>query len=133
MAHSIQVIGEKSVVLNDLDLLLLLRMMVDSVDSGAYQDTGLQQICARWRQCWETYGPGTIDLELAEISSHNSSKAKFLDLTRDIEKFLRAQPPILERSIINQRWRIKGIEFADYEVDRLIVAIEKIHALTKQE
>lgn len=78
MAHSIQVIGEKSVVLNDLDLLLLLRMMVDSVDSGAYQDTGLQQISARWRQCWETYGPGTIDLELAEISSNNSSKAKFL-------------------------------------------------------
>ncbi len=133
MAHSIQVIGEKSVVLNDLDLLLLPRMMVDSLDSGAYQDTGLQEISARWRRCWETYGPGTIDLELAEISSRNSSKAKFLDLTRDMEIFLRVQPPILERAMLNQRWRIKGVEFADYEVDRLIVALEKIQLLIKDQ
>jgi hypothetical protein len=129
MALSVQSIGQEAEVLNDLDLLILLKMMVEEVRSRPDRYGSLGQIADHWEICWEQYGPGTLDLELETVALDSQKKIEFLYLIFIIGRKLCSLGPTLTADTVNRRWGVRGIEFFDYQTDRLHVTLDKLRAL----
>ena len=85
MAHSIQVIGDKVAILNDLDLLMFLGFMLAELAEHAERYPALQAAAVMWSQCRATSAPGTIDLHLEEVMNHAAARTHFEDLLRTVE------------------------------------------------
>ena len=129
MAVSVQLVGRKAEVLNDLDLLILLRMMAEEVRSKPGRYSSLRQIADHWESCWEQYGPGTLNLELEKVALDSQKKADCLDLFARIGRKLCLLEATLPADRVNRRWGVKGIKFFDYQTDQLRVALDKLRAL----
>jgi hypothetical protein len=126
MAHSIQIVGKKIAIFKDLDLLLMMRLIESRVREESDLYSELQEITNRWRDSWENYGPGTIDMELEEIAKSPAKRYAFLSLMDSIKQWLISQAPVLHCEKINKEFRISGVVFFDYRVDFLISTLDKI-------
>ncbi len=132
MATSVQIVGQQSKVLSDLDLLVLIRMMFDDVRADLDRFSSLQAVTVRWDGCCTQYAPGTVELELESIASNATKKAEFLKLLAGLVHKLDSLGPTLAAAEMNRRWGVRGVKFHDYETSRLILAAEEIRQLVEQ-
>lgn len=114
---------------HDMDLLLLLRMMVEKVRSAPDRYESLRSIAGGWERSWKYYGPGVLDLELDSIASDSVKKAEFVELLGDLENSYLVPEGVWPADTVNQRWGVKGVKFSDYPSSRLLEAVAKIRAL----
>ncbi len=129
MATSIQVVGDKAAVLDDMDLLLLLRIMVERVHSNCDRFPTLQSMAVHWESSWEDSGPGTLDLDLASLARNNSQTTEFLSIVHETERTLREFGDVLPAAIVNRRWNVRGVKFHDYPINRLNKTLEELRRL----
>ncbi|MCC6528064.1 MAG: hypothetical protein IT373_35785 [Polyangiaceae bacterium] len=88
MAHSIQIVGSKSLILGDIDLLVLLRLLLAEHKRIPARYPSLGPLVMRWENCRAGYGPGIIDLHLAEVAGDETRRADFMELLRGVEMIL---------------------------------------------
>ena len=128
MATSIQTIFEKAEMFNDLDLLVLLRMMVEEVKQNPSQYCSLGDLAAAWDETCSNYGPGVIDLKLESVAS-TPAQSELTLLLSTLEDNLDRLGSVIPATTLNDRWAVPGVRFKDYTTSKLIAAIGKIRNL----
>lgn len=111
MAHSIQVIEERSFVLNDLDAIVLMCMMMRSVQSNPHSYLDLQEIVDHWRGALEAYAPGGIDLRFDMLTNDLKFRA-FSNLMNEVR--IRSEDGNIDINDLIRTSGVKGIDVADY-------------------
>jgi hypothetical protein len=66
MGHLIPTYNGKTVVINDLDLLIILGFALQIID-GSPQFGNLADLAAEWKKIPSLYGPGVIDLKIDDL------------------------------------------------------------------
>ena len=129
MAHSIQSVGARAVIINDFDLLVLVRMMLEEVSVGHGLYESLAALVPAWERCLESSGPGTVDLKLEELRDKPSAKSELRMLFSKVRLSLLSWGEEISEAVLNSRYRIRGAKFSNYKTDRLRSALGKIETL----
>lgn len=133
MATSIQVVQGQAKIFNDLDLFVVLRFMLEEMMSNPKRYQSLQAMFSIWEDCCVASGPGTIDLKLDRLAASESSKSEIRELLSAVREKLAEWGDRIPKSILNTRYAVRGIHFADYETSRLVETTEKIQNLLEPE
>jgi hypothetical protein len=127
MAHSIQVYKGRAEVINDLDLLVLLRFMLDEIEADS--EHALKQPGDAWRKCVSQYAPGIIDLNLDAHFCDDAERAEFLALASRVKSKLERVGPSIHASCLNTPETPKGMVFGDFPTEFALQALERISNL----
>ncbi|MEJ2542097.1 MAG: hypothetical protein P8188_19390 [Gemmatimonadota bacterium] len=125
MGTSIQIVGSRVEFFNDLDLLLVIQLMLEALGDVPPQSEPLYGLARGWREQLSTSGPGTIDLGLERLRGDAAAQngfSRLLDRVRDELSRFGNQIPA---DVLNSRYRVSGVQFFDYSVDRLLDVLEK--------
>jgi hypothetical protein len=129
MAHSIQVIGDRSEIFNDLDLLALLILMNEELESNPRTYPLLVSIAGHWRDCCEIYTPGAIELNLEQLVSSEDARQQFETLLSTVSQKLERSGDTIPAIELNSRMRVPNATFFDYPTSLLLATIKKINRL----
>lgn len=129
MASSIQVVGKRIESLNDLDLLAVLGFLLEELEAEPSRYPVLLQQQAFWRNARMDSGPGTIDLGLSWIASTPSALEQFSQLLERVDDALSEFGPVVPASVLNARYRVRGVRFANFEISRLLATVQSIRRL----
>lgn len=111
MAHSIQVIEERSFVLNDLDAIVLMCMMMRSVQSSPHSYLDLQEIVDHWRGALRAYAPGGIDFRFDMLTNDLKFRA-FSNLMNEVR--ICSENGGIDINDLIRSSGVKGIDAANY-------------------
>lgn len=129
MAHSIQVVGGKHEIFDDGDLIAVICLMGQALESHPNEYGGLRQPVTEWQENLKTYGPGTIELSLESLVSSADVVGQllaFLEVVEDeIERFGKTVPAL----VLNERSRAPGVTFNDYPTALLARTVVRLRAL----
>ena len=129
MATSIQAIGERAEVLNDLDLLVLIALLNEVGHVAREQLESLQSFFDSWRENCVGYGPGTIDLDLEGISASENAKSDFEQLLKAVENRLEEFGETIPAKVLTRWCEAPGVTFNDYPTTTIKTTVERIRAL----
>jgi hypothetical protein len=128
MAHSIQVYGERTAVINDLDLIVIIGFAVEII--GQRQDfADFQGLAMQWRDSLRLYGPGVIDLKLEQFITTPDGAQKFRSLLSAILEQALIHDETIPAQVLNALPSASGVIFRDYSVSHIAEAVEKLEAL----
>ncbi|MHB0961182.1 MAG: hypothetical protein ACYC0X_33900 [Pirellulaceae bacterium] len=129
MATSIQVVGDKTAVLPDLDVLVLLRMMSEEVMENDSDYPSLQSVAGSWKASCDCYGLGTLDMKLDMVAANALAMTEFVRLLRTTEDKILTLGSAIPASLLNDRWGVHRVTFSDYSTSMLSDVIAKIRVL----
>jgi hypothetical protein len=129
MAHSIQVIDERSAIFNDLDLLVLLGLFLEEVHQHASRYSRLNPMVHAWAVARSRSGPGTIELGLDLITEDEQARQQFGYLLDSVDTMLGRIGPYLRAHLLNATYAIRGVHFSDYPTSSLVSAVAKLRLL----
>lgn len=119
MVSSMQVVGDKQAVLSDLSLLAFLGFALERMDAESPRFDALAGVEKRWRDERNGAGPGTLDLGLESISD-GSMAPIVADLLREVESEALRFREVVPASVMNSRFRQRGVRFSDFPVPELL-------------
>ena len=128
MATSIQTIGDRAEVVNDLDLLALLAILKDTATQTRDRYSSLQPFMECWEENCVGYGPGTLDLRLEDIAADQITKSELEHLLMGVEGKLSGFGKTVPTSLLS-RCRAPGVTFNDYPTSKIKLTIERIRSL----
>ena len=129
MGTSIQVVRGKAESFNDIDLLVLLRFMVEEIGAGPSEYPSLAPFVSIWTDCCSDSGPGTIDLQLDRLDLDERSASEFARLLNAVERAWAAWGALIPAHVLNTKYFVRGVRFNDYEISRLTAATDKLRKL----
>lgn len=129
MATSIQVIGDRAESVNDLDLIALICLLEQEVESSPNVYETVAPLVARWQRDLANYGPGVIDLNLDGLVSSLNARAELVALLKAVDEKIRSSKKPVPASVLNARCSAPGITFHDYPLTNLTAAIGRLQAL----
>jgi hypothetical protein len=126
MAHSIQVVGDRHEVFEDMDLLVVLGLLLEELSERPERYARLARLRDVWTECRTGFGPGTIDLELDEVAAHPASKNELLDLLAATEGRLSSYDAVIPGHVLNAQCGVRGVYFNDFPTDRVAESIQRL-------
>jgi hypothetical protein len=129
MAHSIQTIGKKSEILKDVDLIAFVCLLHLETASHPGEYSELTAVVAQWMREIAASGPGTIDLNLNEITSAGREKSVLRALLAAGESSISQFGNAVPDAILNEQCPIPEIRFNDFKTAFIKNAIDKLRAL----
>jgi hypothetical protein len=85
MARSIQLYREGVRVFDDINLLMILSMIIETIKEHENIYACLVESAADWEWVIKAYGPGTIGLGLKQKLREQAVRAAFLSVLRDVK------------------------------------------------
>jgi hypothetical protein len=128
MAHSIQILGQKTAILPDEDLIIVICIM-NLVTSDADKYKVLSPYIERWRHNLTGYAPGCINLNLEVLSACNEGLTELSTALTAVEQRIGAYGETIPGRVLNDLCQIEGIYFADYPANSVLRGIEAIRKL----
>lgn len=128
MGHSIQVIGDKSAIINDGDLLVVMGLSLAAIrHSGQY--ASLTDLTQKWQKALDGYGPGVIDLKLERIFENPKSKAELKSVFDVVSRQVDRCGEKIPADLLNEFVRVQGVTFFDYDTVSIREALMKLGTL----
>jgi len=128
MAHSIEIYKEKTAIINDADLLVIIGFAIEMIRQSP-DFVGFKNLALHWKQSILQYGPGVIDLKLEQFITTPDEIQEFRALLSAILKQASQPNKIISAQVLNKLVSAPGVTFGDYKVSYLEEAINKLHAL----
>jgi hypothetical protein len=132
MATSIQAVHNRFQSFNDLDLLVVLHLMIRKAEALCEGQPGQLEVVNHWRRVCETYGPGTIDLQLDAVVLDRSLKQFLLRVLSEIETELDVSGEVYAARLIKDGWRTPGVAVSDYNTALLRSTTKNLRTLVEQ-
>jgi hypothetical protein len=132
MAHSIQVFSGKSAVFNDLDLLAIMGLTLRIIDKSKEHEC-LRSLANEWLQSMVTYGPGVIDLKLADFLCTPDQRTSLLAVLDVLLDEVRQYQDSIPASVLNGLSPALGVQFSNMKVSIIEAAISKLTGLLAME
>jgi hypothetical protein len=129
MTTSIQAIGERAEILNDLDVLALIALLNQVGHEDREKFKSLQPFFDAWQENCVGYGPGTIDLDLQGISASENAKSELEHLLKIVENKLGEFSEMIPAKVLTVWCKAPGVKFSDYPKMKIKTTIKKIRAL----
>jgi hypothetical protein len=126
MTFSIQNVGEIAVGINDCDLLVLMGMIFDETEYSQPHHSALKPYLECWRNIRNTYGPGTLDLELDSLAKDPAAKSELNNLLSTVKLKAMSWGETIPAAIANEKWAVRGVKFVDYQTSRVVLAIDNL-------
>ncbi len=114
---------------DDLDLLLATQILAESFDQKPAEFSRLTDFVQLWRNIPRAYGPGTIDLRLADLASDPTIASEFVALTHRAEHLISSVADPIPAEVANSRWGVSGVTFYDYGAARLVDTLHRLRGL----
>jgi hypothetical protein len=131
MGHSIQTFRGKTAIINDFDLFVLIGFSLEILPT-LRQCPSLEGVSREWEQALRQYGPGVLDLKLDELLRTADQRREFGALLEDVKERIGEYKSKIPGSVLNEKIRIPGVVFYDYDVSLPINALEKLKVLTAE-
>ncbi len=128
MAHSIQAVGDRAEIINDLDVLALIGMLINSAGELPECYPLLGPFIRGWREQCIYYGPGLIDLNLEGLAAIEPARSQFVELLAAVEKQLAAHGETIPASRLVSSEAI-GVTLGDYPTAMIKITAERIRTL----
>jgi hypothetical protein len=129
MAHSIQTFRSRDVNFNDLDLMVIICLLQQEVSNAPERYRLVRPLVARWRANLVLWGPGTIDLELADIESSEDGIAELRSLFVALNDALEKMGTRIDGGFLNASCSVPGVVFNDYSTAILKEAVSGLMTL----
>jgi hypothetical protein len=123
MAHSIQSIDNRTLILNDLDAIVFMCVMLRSFQLESDRYTKLGRIMGCWREELRAYAPGAIDLHL-EMVREDVALGDFSDLMEEALKALKTQKNDLKKLLLAAD--VEGVDPENYPIANIRKTISRI-------
>ena len=87
MAHTIQLYRDRISVFDDIDLLIIMSMIIETIKDPNNHNiyACLEESAADWEWVIEAYGPGIIELGLDQNLREQTMRDAFLSVLRDVK------------------------------------------------
>jgi hypothetical protein len=87
MAHTIQLYRDRISVFDDIDLLIIMSMIIETIKDPNNHNiyACLEESAADWEWVIEAYGPGIIELGLDQKIREQTVRDAFLSVLRDVK------------------------------------------------
>ena len=128
MAHSIQVFHERSEVLNDADLIIIIALSLDIILKSSHLES-LRSLADEWRWMLDHYGPGVIDLKIEQLLFTSAQQQDFATLLAAIIEQANQYHDTIPASILKEWASVPGVTYVDYKVSILVHAVERLKVL----
>jgi hypothetical protein len=132
MATSIFIVGNRHQMFKDLDLIAIVCLLEDKVQSTRPNYDAMLSWISQWQEDLRYYGPGTIDLQLEQLMAVPEAGVQLISLLSAVHDDLRQSGGTVPAPVLQNRCKAPGIIFRDYPVDLLMSAIERLMILLKQ-
>ena len=129
MAHSIQTLGDRTAVLNDLDLIAIIGLMVDEVKESPDRFPVINRVVLQWAASLRGYGPGTIELNLEAIAGSPEALSELKMLLSSVNDRVRSLGDRVPAPLLNHGLPAPGVTLSDYDSQFLIQAMDKLRQL----
>jgi hypothetical protein len=129
MATSIQTVGNRTEIFNDLDLLAVLALLNEAATQRREECPSLEPFVKRWHENCVGYGPGTLDLGLEEVVANNAARKTLDQLLLVVERRLCGLGRTVPASLLAAWCKAPGIAFKDYPAEHVRSAMTRIRAL----
>ena len=103
--------------------------MVEVYNDNSKEFRCLSQLVEYWSTVPEISGPGTIDLNIEEVSSDRNSCNELLEIISRSAAMIVAMGEKIPATVANERWKVPGVNFRDYDTRRLIKVLEQLKSL----
>ena len=84
MGHSVQIVGEKSEIINDASLEILLCLFLRELRNEKYSN--LEVFRNQWEKALHSSGPGCIDLGTEQFEDSEQLRTEFILMLKEIRK-----------------------------------------------
>jgi|SRR6185437_3636839 len=128
MAHSIPTYKGRTVVINDLDLMVILGFGLQAI-SKSTQFENLQSLAVEWRTALDLYGPGCIDLKIDELLQTPTQVKEFATLLERVFQQASQYHEKIPADVVSKMVTVRGVKFEDYRVERVNEAVRKLQIL----
>lgn len=133
MGWSIQEVQSRHAIINDEDILALIATFTAMINRKLVHSEGLGTLMSTWTSAVELAGPGTIDLELGQVSDSPAQLQTFHRLLSETQSVLDTFGDRVPRELLNEGPFGNTATFAkDYPVSRLTDTIRQLRELTSQ-
>ena len=109
MGHSVQVVRDRHVIFNDIDLMLVLLMMAEQVQQHQTSFAKLAPHATHWRRSVEQRAPGVIEPGLVTISEDSEAEKQLPLLLAEVESMVIAFGNAIPVEVQQARWPIPGL------------------------
>ncbi|NJK31239.1 MAG: hypothetical protein HC927_01830 [Deltaproteobacteria bacterium] len=116
-----------------MDTLVLLGFLIDEVCDSPERYSGILCMTSVWRECREGSGPGTLDMNLDALVDISDGVAQFCGALSSVEHRLVSFGKCIPRQLLNERYSVSNVVFADFSTHRLRDLIAKLRTLVKLE
>ena len=129
MAHNIQMFREKSLIIHDLDLIVLMAFALKLIRENP-QYAVLEECAEQWKCALANYGPGVLDLGLEELENAPTKIDALAALLTGIEVEVIRSGESVPASVLNALTdRVPGVVFSDYKVELILELIRAFRCL----
>ena len=129
MAHSIQMLGQKSAIFSDATLVIIMILARDVISQHPHYFE-LAALSETWRLAVIQSGPGTIDLKIEELIKTPEMKEKFGALLERLHEEVGRFGEKIPASFLNERAPIPNdYTFIDVKVSTIQEALSKLKNL----
>ena len=129
MTTSIQAIGDRAEILNDLDLLALIALLNEVRYETREQLKSLQPFFDIWHGNCIGYGPGTLDLDLEGISANENAASELEQLLKTVDNKLGDFGDAVPAKVLATWCDAPGVTFTNYSTTKIKTTIERIRVL----
>lgn len=108
MGHSVQLVGDRHSIFNDLDLMLVLLIMAERVQTHQPRFANLLPHAADWARSVEQRAPGVIQPGLETIIHDPEAVEQLPSLLTEVESMVRAFGDSIRIEVQKARWPLPG-------------------------
>ncbi len=109
MSTTVQSFGKRRDILDDHDVYLLARMLVESLAADPARYPALKDHGARWEAASAAHRPGVIALGLESLETDPAALADFRRLLDAVEAMVLAFGEAIPRDTVEARWPVRGL------------------------
>ena len=116
---------------NDSSLVVLMLFVVKRIPANSLEALD-RRILEFWRNPWEIYGPGCIDMKLDQLLQTPQDVRRLRFLLLESEKEFSLFGKSIPADILNSLVKSSDWKFGDFPVDRAIAASSDLRELIEQ-
>ena len=128
MAHSIQTCRNKTEVINDLDLLIIIGFALE-IGRQIPRFEELQELMMQWRESLQHYGPGVIDLRLEQLDKAPAMAGKLGELLVAIVNHISKYGETIPAHVLNEQSSVPGVKFSEYSAKNVEESVKRLQSL----
>jgi hypothetical protein len=131
MGHSIQVVGDRTEIIEDAELEVVLHLLIESATASPGSYRALEPFVVEWEQEITASGAGCMDVGLDRIVSNPAALADLERLMANVEQDLAGFGTEIPAAVLNGYGRTSTRFVGAYPTRHVVSTMERLRTLVR--